>query len=53
MNERVCRCETIAADMRRDMVGLSDVLGKSVAHWGGALSCTELLAVLYGEVLNV
>ena len=53
MDERVCRCEAMAANMRKDMVGLSEVLGKNVAHWGGALSCTELLAVLYGEVLNV
>lgn len=44
-------CAAIAADMRRDMVRSAGFTGGH-AHWGGSLSCAEILAVLYGAVLN-
>ncbi len=45
------RCRAIAAGMRRDMVRSAGFTGGH-AHWGGSLSCAEILAVLYGAVLN-
>ena len=53
VDNRVKRCEEIAAAMRKDIIGLADVLEGKAGHWGGALSCVEILAVLYGEVLRV
>jgi len=41
----------MAADMRRDMVRSAGFTGGH-AHWGGSLSCAEILAVLYGATLN-
>ena len=53
MDNRARRCEGIAAAMRKDIIGLADVLNGKPGHWGGALSCVEILAVLYGEIMNV
>lgn len=53
MDNRVKHCEEIAAAMRKDIIGLADVLEGKAGHWGGALSCVEILAVLFGEMLNV
>lgn len=53
MDNRAKRCEGIAAAMRKDIIGLADVLNGKPGHWGGALSCVEILAVLYGEIMNV
>ncbi len=53
MYNRVKHCEEIAAAMRKDIIGLADVLEGKAGHWGGALSCVEILAVLFGEVMNL
>lgn len=53
MDNRAKHCEEIAAAMRKDIIGLADVLNGKSGHWGGALSCVEIMAVLYGEVMNV
>ena len=51
MKERIEKCEDIAKRMRRDMVEMSKYCGGD-AHWGGAMSCTDALAVLYGDIMN-
>lgn len=53
MDDRTKHCEEIAAAMRRDIIELADVLNGKPGHWGGALSCVEILAVLFGEVMHV
>lgn len=53
MDNRAKHCEEIAAAMRKDIIGLADVLDGKEGHWGGALSCVEILAVLFGEVMHV
>ena len=45
------KCKKIAVQMRQDIVGLADITGGNM-HWGGTLSCTDILAVLYGAILN-
>lgn len=45
------RCETLAATVRKDIIGLADVCGGDL-HWGSALSCVEALCVLYDNVLH-
>ena len=51
MDIAVKRCQEIAANMRKDMIELADCCAGD-AHWGGSLSCADILAVLYGEVMN-
>ena len=53
MSDRVKHSEEIAAAMRKDIIGLADVLDGKSGHWGGALSCVEILAVLFGEVMKI
>ena len=53
MDDSVKHCEEIAAAMRKDIIELADVLEGKAGHWGGALSCVEILAVLFGEVMNL
>lgn len=45
------KCRNIAIQMRQDMVTLADITDGNM-HWGGALSCTDILAVLYGSILK-
>lgn len=45
------RLETLSKNIRKRIISLADYCGGD-AHWGGALSCTDMLAVLYGEYLN-
>ena len=43
--------QTMAARMRRDMIQAAEICGGN-AHWGGSLSCADILAVLYGGILD-
>ena len=43
----------LAAQIRRDVIEMSHHAGKKAAHLGGGLSLCEILAVLYGGILNV
>ncbi len=46
----IIKCKRIAQKMRSDIVHLADYTGGNM-HWGGAFSCTDILAVLFGEIL--
>lgn len=52
MNEEVMKCEKMAKNMRLKMLSMAEAVQDAV-HWGGSFSCAEVLAVLYGDVLNV
>jgi transketolase len=43
--------ETLALQIRRD--ALVQIHGAGSGHPGGSLSCADILAVLYGEILNL
>lgn len=43
----------LAAAVRRDVLDMTAHAGVNGGHIGGALSCADILAVLYGEVLDV
>lgn len=45
------KTEAMAQNMRRDMLDMALACGGSV-HLGGALSCVDILAVLYGSILR-
>lgn len=42
----------LSKKIRRRIIQMADFCGGD-AHWGGALSCTDMLATLFGEYLNV
>lgn len=44
--------QELAQRIRQQIIRMSDYCGGD-AHWGGALSCTDMLATLFGEYLNV
>lgn len=43
----------MAEAIRRDIVEMTYHAGPSGSHIGGALSCADVLAVLYGSVMNI
>ncbi|MBE6312302.1 MAG: transketolase [Bacteroidales bacterium] len=43
----------MAQEIRKDIVRTTYSTGKNGAHIGGALSCADLLAVLYGEFIDL
>ena len=49
---KVDEIRRIAAGARKSLVKMSECCSKTM-HWGGALSCIDILATLYGEVLNI
>ncbi|BBF44389.1 transketolase, N-terminal section [Lachnospiraceae bacterium KM106-2] len=51
MDNKVEQCERIADQMRKTIVEVAEHTNQSM-HWGGSLSCIEILATLYGAVLN-
>ncbi len=51
--ENVERIERISKRMRRMALDMAHSAGGKGAHIGGGFSCMEILAVLYGEVLNI
>lgn len=46
------RLKILSKEIRKQIINLADCCGGD-SHWGGALSCTDMLAVLFGEYLNV
>lgn len=51
--ERAQELKDMAKRMRLDALDMALSTGQKGAHLGGSLSCIEILAVLYGEVLRV
>ena len=51
-NEKV-RLEKMAIRMRLKALEMGYRAGKNGAHWGGGFSAMEILAVLYGDVMNI
>ncbi len=47
------RLTLMSKRMRLDAMDMALVAGNNGSHLGGSLSCVEIMAVLYGEVLNV
>lgn len=50
--ENVVRLTDMAKRMRLAALDMALAAGNNGSHLGGSLSCIEILAVLYGEVLN-
>lgn len=51
--KEVERLEHTAQTIRRDVLEMTLNAGKQGGHIGGAFSCAEILAVLYGSVMNI
>lgn len=51
-SETVLRLTELAKRMRLDALDMALAAGSGGSHVGGSLSCIEILAVLYGEVLR-
>ena len=52
-DENAERITNMAKRMRLSALDMALASGKNGSHLGGSLSCIEILAVLYGEVLQV
>ncbi len=52
-DENAKRITNMAKRMRLSALDMALASGKNGSHLGGSLSCIEILAVLYGEVLQV
>lgn len=50
--EKVNALTDMAKRMRLDALDMALAAGKSGSHLGGSLSCIEIMAVLYGEILH-
>lgn len=50
--ENIQRLQDMARRMRLDALNMALAAGDSGSHLGGGLSCIEILAVLYGEVMQ-
>ncbi len=50
--EKVQLIETVSKEMRRDVIEMGFVAGNRGAHFGPALSCIEIMASLFFEVMN-
>ncbi len=50
-NNKEKKCRIIADKVRLDLIELGEKVNNTM-HWGGDLSCVEILAVLYGEIMN-
>ncbi len=40
-----------ASELRKEIISIADTCGGN-GHWGGSMSCVEILATLYSSVLN-
>ena len=49
---KIDKISRIANGARKSLVKMSENCAKTM-HWGGALSCIDILSTLYGEVLKV
>ena len=45
--------ENLAKNMRRSIIETGFIAGKNAAHFGGSLSAVEILACLYGGIMDV
>lgn len=52
IEDDVKRCEKLAYNMKQDMVNLASKFD-SPTHWGSELSSVEIMAVLFGSVMNL
>lgn len=50
---RAAAYQKMAQEMRKDMLRMGLKAGASGAHFGGSLSATEILAVLYSDILRL
>lgn len=50
--ENIKRLENMAKEIRLDAIEMAFSTGDKGSHLGGGLSCVEIMAVLYGEVLK-
>ncbi len=51
--ENAARLTGISKQMRIDALNMALASGNNGSHLGGSLSCIEIMAVLYGEVLKI
>ncbi|MBO6301542.1 MAG: transketolase [Ruminiclostridium sp.] len=51
--ENAARLTEMSRRIRLDALDMALASGSNGSHLGGSLSCVEIMAVLYGEVLNV
>ena len=52
MNSNVKKLEQLSKHLRKEIIEISYNTGKKGVHIGPALSCADILAVLYGGVMN-
>lgn len=52
LEEKALRLAELARQIRLDALDMALAAGSGGSHVGGSLSCVEILAVLYGEVLR-
>lgn len=52
MDSKVKELELLANNLRKEIIEISYNTGKKGVHIGPALSCADILAVLYGGVMN-
>ena len=47
------KIKNFAKDMRRNIIFTAYKAGSKSAHIGGALSVTDIIAVLYSDIMNI
>lgn len=52
-NLNMAEIESLAKKIRRSIIETGYIAGKNAAHFGGSLSTVEILACLYGGIMNV
>ena len=52
IENKVARLTDMSKRMRLDALDMALASGNNGSHLGGSLSCIEILAVLYGEILK-
>ncbi len=52
-SENIYRLQEMARNMRLDALEMALSTGNGGSHLGGGLSCMEILAVLYGQVMDI
>ena len=52
-NDKINSCYELSKSMRLDAIEMAKSTGKAGAHLGGSFSSMDIIAVLYGAVLNI
>lgn len=52
-NDRISRCYELAKLMRLDALEMARTAGRAGTHLGGSFSSMDIIAVLYGAILNI